>query len=361
MDIVGKIKSFFGRLKGKILTSTEHHEKKITRGESKRIDEQVDKSRGYAEAKAAQEKKQREALESRIREEEEVNVAKNLSEEQKKLIKDRHKGSVSLKKAMEYLNKNTVAAKTNDWEETLGRLVDVHLLRDGAMAAMVKTPDGKVVPKITASKWPDMFSNFKNLNSGFAKGVAILNLDGDENPIPNIHTQEVPAIIQNAEGEYVQTKAHREEFLKQIGKLQKQVNKWRNYAKTSEEAWIGEHEERKTLEEISRVDEKRADSLKAGLSSSMNQVEDILEDDRFRNRVLAKVQNNMDIREDMEKSLRKHQEELQEKFAKRIEQEDIDLAEEKIQDISEWTLNTVLKNIIPVSEAVQEEGEEASE
>lgn len=338
-----KVKSIVGSAKRKVTKkgkSTKQRQAKPS--EIKDINEDVDKDRGYYESKYIQEKKKNE--EEKEKKARKVNMGKKLTQEQEQMRKEIYENSTSLKKLMNYIDKNKVICRSQDWKKNYGKLEDMLVLDDGRLAVVTER-GGKVEPKITGQTMKDIFRNYKQLRTGVANGVVLLNLDEDGRFVENIMSREVPDMIIDNKGNIVTTKAHTKELQEHVAELKSQINELRGRWRTAEEAFVGENQDRKTLTEVKNLHKSRAEMAEGEYQQGLKKVEDILKEDRERVRVMEKIVNMKNIEEDMRDVLYGHRKEIQKKFGKLAEKSKEDLARDDFEDMAEWFKDQIMPEV----------------
>ncbi len=355
--MLGKIKSGLSWLKSKITGSKVKRKKQIGPEDQENINEQLDKARGEAEAKAAKMERKYDDLKESVEEREEVDVADKLSEEKEELSMEMFRKGTSLKKFFKYSMERgqQVYVRSANGDKVFGTFEDIILLPDGRLAVTKKQGKG-ISPVITGRTFKDILRN-PNLKTVANTSAMNVNLNRDGGFVENIESRNVPDIIVDEKGNFVHTQAHTEELQKLLAEKQQQIQKWRNRAKTAEQAWIGENQERKSLEKVREVTKTRADKAEDDFTEAIDSAKDIIRNNNIMHRAMQDIITDRNTLEDLKERLYDHRGELQNKMADMVAKNEEDLAKEDVQELAEW----VMKSVTPEKMKMQEKEMETQE
>lgn len=351
--IIDKIRNAFG------IEKKEKEVERVKPGEVEDINEKLDRAKSNAEADAAMWKQKYKKLKNAVEEREKVNIGKELQKEKEQLNNKMFEGAVSIKKLMEYLDKKKVSGVSKQGGTEFGKIKDIWVLNNGQMAPVVNK-NGSKQPIMTGKTWKDLFRNFKNLQKSVVKGLAFLNLDDDGNFSPNIEAEKVPNIIMDAEGNFVTTQAHTEEVQKLLAQKERTINKLHKQIKTSDEAWLQEHEDLREMEDWASLTKKRTDSMKSSVKDELAATKDIMQDDRLKSRAMADMMNSMEMSEKVEDRFKEKRDELVSKFTEMFPKTARELEEGKIKKYLSYVQSHMVEPLA-VKEVVEEREKEEEE
>lgn len=339
-----KIKAYINKVLNQIKKKPKQ-KKRVDASHIEDINEELENALNNAKADNAMLKQQLEKLRKAHESEEEVNIGKKLQEEQKKLSNKSFQGAISFRKLFRLIEKKeksvrgeSVEAESKLGGEDFGDFVDIWGLNNGQMAAVVRN-NGHKKPIITGRTLPELFRNYKNLPHSVQKGVVFLNLDEDGNYSENIERKKVPNVKLDANGNFIHTQTNQGEFMKILAEKERKLNKLRSQLKASDQAWVKENEDRKSIQDYSDVMKKKYDARSAALTDELEKTKNVLEENRIKRNEKHNLMNALNMSEDYEDFVDKRRDELLEKVADMIPETKESLAEGRFKSLASWIQN----------------------
>lgn len=349
-------------------TTRKKRTEEISAEERSEVNEKLARKANEKEAEAKKWERKYNKLKDSIEKREKENIGKKLQEEKEKLSNELFDGAISLKKLTNILDRKEVEGVSKIGGTSFGRFTDILLLTNGQLAPVVIPEENDVsainekgeVPVMTAKTCKDIFRNYKNLAKSVSNGIVYFNLDEDGNYTPNIEAEKVPNIIQDANGNFIQTEKHMEEVQKLLAEKERTINKLHKQIKSIEEAWLNENEKRRNLEDYASLAEKRGETASAAVKDELDKTMNMIQESRKQDRAVASTLSSLEMSERMERKLMEKRDELETKVAEMFPKGKREDAKKEIKNLTSWVMNNIAepqaKKILTETRKEKEEG-----